>query len=776
MAEQVRSEIIRNNPIGKGLETFLASFNSLCESKDIPYSRLAFNQLDDEDLQNVILDLLLALQQLKVSRLLRFDSKTLLTDLSRLTSVVASNNFDFDRVKPLLRAVVAKEPDEEIWAQVYHAITESTPPPRSIASHLKQTPSSYNMVSIVNSSERRRDTDDVLKEDLGPMYVDIPGFHEAFFGSIPELESASQNIFQKCSEGPDPFFCQGWTGWPRDAKEPAVLSWLQTIIEQLIRWAQDYRPTPIRGLLAEPNKPLGGSTAKRKLEVGIVSRPEALADWSQILIPGELKSNPKEDRQNAAWFDIGKYVRDVFAAQDTRRFVLAFTLCGSLMRVWEFDRLGGIASTQFDINEDGLQFVSTILGFLWLEEKGLGFDPTFVPSDGERCIEIIRGGTPERIVIDEVMARVRCIAGRATTCWKAHPEGHPATTLVIKDSWQYPERDAEGELLLEVTEKGVCNVARYYYHETVHVDGGVDDVQHGIRKGLDSTRASNYQPQGLDTRSVSQISQISQSSTAGQKRSSSQTGARLPSSKRPRSESPIKVDLAHRSAPQNRIHRRVIVRDYGQNIYKASSPVALLVAIEGCIRGHESLLRKAGILHRDISINNLMVNEDNRNPSWPSFLIDLDLAIKEQRDGASGAKGKTGTRAFMAIGTLLGELHTFMHDLESFFWVLFWICIHYGGLGKGKAIERFEPWNYMNTEVLAEQKIGIITRESHFIDTFTRHCNPYYKSLIPWVNRLRRVVFDNSRQGADLALYSRMREVLREAQKDKEVIGNTASS
>ena len=77
-------------------------------------------------------------------------------------------------------------------------------------------------------------------------------------------------------------------------------------------------------------------------------------------------------------------------------------------------------------------------------------------------------------------------------------------------------------------------------------------------------------------------------------------------------------------------------------------------ALEGCIEGHKSL-RKAGFLHRDISINNLMVNEDDDNPSWPSFLIDLDLAIKEQRGGVSGAKGKTGTRAFMAIGALLGD-------------------------------------------------------------------------------------------------------------------------
>ncbi|KAI1086862.1 hypothetical protein F5B19DRAFT_487152 [Rostrohypoxylon terebratum] len=709
--------------------------------------------------QSIAIKILSVLQGLSVTCLLPSHNgkRNLWHDVSDLSVAIYNEDIDNERVKPLLRAIIVKKPDEEIWDQVYRAVVESIPPPRPITSDLKQTPSSHNTGSIMNSSEHRKDSDDVLKEDLGPMYVDIPGFHQTFFGSIPELERTSQAIYQKCY-----------------AKEPAVLSWLQRIIEQLIRWAQGHRPTPIRGLLSKPNKPLGSSMAKRKLDVGIVSRQEGLVDWSQILVPGVLKSNPKEDRQSGAWFDIGKYVRKVFAVQDTRRFVLAFTLCGSFMRVWEFDRLGGIASTQFNINKDGLQFVSTILGFLWLEEKGLGFDPTFNLNQfgGESYIEIIRDGAPERTVTDEVMVRMPCIVGRATTCWKAHPEGFPSTTLVIKDSWQYPERHEEGELLREVTEKGVCNVARYYHHETIHVDSCVDDVQNGIRKGLDITRASNYQAHDLDTRT-----QISQGSMAGQKRSSSQIGARLPSSKRPRLDSPVKVDPVHRnrSATENRIHRRVIVRDYGQNIYKASSPVALLAALEACIQGHESLLRKASILHRDISINNLMINEDNSNPSWTGFLIDLDLAIKEQREGASGAKTKTGTRAFMAIGTLLGHQHNFMHDLESFFWVLFWICIHYDGPGKGEVVPEFDRWNYGNMSQLAKLKLGTVAMEGLFIETITQHFTPYYQFLIPWMNRLRGVMFLPQQQ-ADLTLYSRMREVLREAQKDKEVLGNTTNN
>ncbi|PVI02129.1 hypothetical protein DM02DRAFT_509512, partial [Periconia macrospinosa] len=88
-----------------------------------------------------------------------------------------------------------------------------------------------------------------------------------------------------------------------------------------------------------------------------------------------------------------------------------------------------------------------------------------------------------------------------------------------------------------------------------------------------------------------------------------------------------------------------------------------------------------------------------------AFLIDLDLAIKEQREKSSGARGKTGTRAFMAIGALLDdeEPHSFMHDLESFFWVFFWICIHYNG-SQERVVPQFEKWNYADTEELAKQK------------------------------------------------------------------------
>jgi hypothetical protein len=127
-----------------------------------------------------------------------------------------------------------------------------------------------------------------------------------------------------------------------------------------------------------------------------------------------------------------------------------------------------------------------------------------------------------------------------------------------------------------------------------------------------------------------------------------------------------------------------------------------------------------------------MMNEEEDNPSWQSFLIDLDLAIKENRENPSGAPSKTGTRAFMAIGALYGEEHSFMHDLESFFWVLFWICIHYNGPNKeSRVVPKFEKWNYEETEELAKLKKGMVDYEGDFMKIVEENFMSYYQPLIP---------------------------------------------
>ncbi|CAG7957260.1 unnamed protein product [Penicillium salamii] len=776
MSDPIRSRVILEHPIGDGLNGFRATFTSICEGADLRSPDEAIDRLKREDVQDLASSLLTALQIIPTARLLPSNSGGIVrSNLLRLVSAVASNDFDLERIKPLLKiSIVNTSTDEQIWNLVDAAAAESTPPPRTIASSLQQTPWLHKTSSFANSSEYRQDVDRVLKSELGPLYVGLPNFRSTFFGGVSGLQSASDAVFQRCMEGSNAAFADGWKGWPKNANQEDVLSWFADLNEKLVTFSVDHIPVSarLRRPLAQPNKPVQGSTAERKLDIGFVNDTSAGKDtrcqWSQILVPGELKSNPAADTASKAWLDLGRYAREVLAAQDTRRFVLGFTICGSFMRIWAFDRLGGVASERFDINEDGLQFVSTILGFLWMSEEDCGFDPTIITKDGQRTIEIEQNGQTERLVLERLMTRAPCIAGRATTCWKAHREEDPGTPLVVKDSWQYTERDEEGELLEEATERGVINVARYYHHATVRTRGKTDDVRDNVRGGLDIRTASNYRPERLSlstgTSATFAPRKGRSSGRSGVKRSSSQTGASLPPSKRSCSASPTK---APSNPLPNRVHRRVVLRDYGLPIYKASTRSALLAALEGCITGHQSLQR-VGILHRDISVNNLMINEDKRNPSWPSFLIDLDLAIREERDGASGANGKTGTRAFMAIGSLLGEKHSFMHDLESFFWVIFWICIHYEGPGNGRVVARFDKWNFVDTEDLAFLKTGQISEEADFMRSANEYFTEYYQPLIPCINTLRKAVFPNGRRWTkeDIGLYDRMKQILRGTQED----------
>lgn len=168
-----------------------------------------------------------------------------------------------------------------------------------------------------------------------------------------------------------------------------------------------------------------------------------------------------------------------------------------------------------------------------------------------------------------------------------------------------------------------------------------------------------------------------------------------------------------------------------------------------------------------------MINENKDNPSLSAFLIDLDLAVRVQRDRPSGAQDKTGTQPFMAIGQLTGETQSFVHGLELFFWVLFWICIHYNGPNeKGRVVPRFDRWNYADADELATLKLGTISDENMFQRTAKEYFTVYHKPLISHVNRLRRTLFPNGRtlKKEDPVLYSRVKRILREAQKDPNVL------
>lgn len=134
----------------------------------------------------------------------------------------------------------------------------------------------------------------------------------------------------------------------------------------------------------------------------------------------------------------------------------------------------------------------------------------------------------------------------------------------------------------------MVNVARYYHHEMVCVGEKDDDINGNVQKGLDIMKATNAFRHASATSNAENTmpppsTSRGRSKSTAQMRLSSSLNAPLPPNKCSCSTSPH-ADKGRSELP-NRIHRCVILCDYGKCIYKASSQVAMLVALEGNITG-----------------------------------------------------------------------------------------------------------------------------------------------------------------------------------------------
>ena len=203
--------------------------------------------------------------------------------------------------------------------------------------------------------------DNVLKEELGPLYVGVPGFYEAFFGEIAGLKAVAEAGFKKCKDENNLLYREagGWCEWPKGANEDEVLKWFAKLVNTLVEFAEDHGWTPRtrRKLLALPNQPLKGSTAERKLDIGFMNDRRASEDppkrhWSDILVPGELKSNPGYDIPSKAWIDLGGDMRGrcsplkiLVALSRASHFADLPCGCGSLIG-WEASCLRRLISTK----------------------------------------------------------------------------------------------------------------------------------------------------------------------------------------------------------------------------------------------------------------------------------------------------------------------------------------------------------------------------------------------------------------------------------------------
>lgn len=731
------------------------------------------------------------------------------THLVTLSSDLVSGrrNLNIDATALLLARVINRAADDEVWSAAYNLCEPVTPPTtRHFTNSVLDTPFSVSSGALFSTDEGRKNMDETIRREMaGHIYIDLPDFFTRFFDSVTGLGPLVAAVFverQRTAETQP----ERWRSFPVSCKESDVAAWFRAEVRGLIELASQERLSrehqlalASRHVVSTPNHPLAGSTAPRKLDIGFVTinerggeettcpgnRHRPQFEWRDILVPGELKSCRAKDSNPNICNDLGRYVREVYAAQDNRRFSHGFTLCGDIMRVWRFDRGAIYSAPPFSVNTDRHKFVTVVLGYLLMGEADLGYDTTITKEGDRRYITV---GTGERFLIESTMHRQCSIIGRGTTCWKATLEGSDKR-FVIKDSWQSEGRADEGELLTASTRERVQNVAPCYHSETVRIGEMIDDLHCNVRKGIDVSSGNRWKER--QEHSNTPASKCASSSSV-HKRQASRT-LENKSQKRSRSNTEGESgngDTMNRIAT-NKFHKRIVMSRCGRPVYLANTRLGLLTGlIDGisgwyfrcsCKRfpdaelGHQHLFEEMKILHRDISAGNVLISEDETE----GFLIDLDHAIRVDRTEKSGAWGRTGTKIFMSIRLLLHgdspnqKPHSFMDDLESVFWLLFWICLHISGPG-GRGFDeatKYEDWNFQAPEKLGNAKTGIVANEGDFLGRINADFTDYHAPLAPWVNRLRREVFPGGLRWSqeDPDLYRRMKDVLKLALQDPDV-------
>ncbi|CAH0034559.1 unnamed protein product [Clonostachys rhizophaga] len=560
--------------------------------------------------------------------------------LLSLLQRVRESTIELDRFRPLIRCIVNKSPDNTIWAAFGIPLVHL----------LRLIPASIRL-----SKEHR----ELFEEIRTCTFRNVGGFCDRFFDSKSWGKQQQDMLKGVMAEHNG----TKWKGFPSTPDGKLVWDWLRSLEE--------------RAFPDAPHKLHTTTTAnqfkQRKGQMDIFFQvPAAKAgafEYKHILVVGEQKKSYDKGRFKADLLQLTRYVRGVFADQPTCRFVLGFTLCASTMELWVFDRSGPYSSGPFDIHANPEKFACAIIGYATMDDDAMGLDTFIQREDRHRHVTLDDAdGNQTRIRLGRPMVRQKAVVCRGTTCFETR------NNHVAKFSWASDKRQLEVKQLMLAEQRGVQGVARVVAHRRI---GTIAE----LCKGLDFQQRHRFRNEDahLDSPTI-----LSGTSASKRKSSSNHTSDSVSGSKRLRSgNQKLSGQLLTGNGPslytpsedlwENRIYSCLVISPAGRVVSEFTTVRELLESLRDAIKAHQSLYTKGNILHRDISTNNIIITKAEASGGFKGMLIDLDLA-KERGSGPSGARHQTGTMQFMAVEVLRKTDHTYRHDLESFFYVLVWLC------------------------------------------------------------------------------------------------------
>ncbi|KAF8652263.1 hypothetical protein AX16_004479 [Volvariella volvacea WC 439] len=232
---------------------------------------------------------------------------------------------------------------------------------------------------------------------------------------------------------------------------------------------------------------------------------------------------------------------------------------------------------------------------------------------------------------------------------------------------------------------------------------------------------------------------------------------------------------------RDRMWSKITLEVYGRNVSHFRNLKQLIGAFRDAISGHQELWA-AEILHRDISVNNILLGPEDAEPGFRGIVIDLDLAISTTRqDSLAAVDFRTGTRTFQGLHFLRGPnigppkfveeevnldddddtpepfsddsnagenlsttyirpAHCHLDDLESFYYALVYVCCSHTAPGTKKDLPVIvADWENLDRRTAFLDKHYYLSILPNDLRTHL-HLSAFFRPIYPLIRSLHSII------------------------------------
>ncbi|VCU41207.1 Bgt-20440 [Blumeria graminis f. sp. tritici] len=795
------------------LEKISSHFRRNCDFENFKIDREIPNEVIDLiPVSDLLLNLLSSLgfyaqKRLVPSTIEKNMSGRLLSIHNRLESKAINTSYFL----PLVTSILFNSTDIEIWGHLTDLV-DNLEPITSLqhdasSSHHPDAQHIYTTAQLKGADETMDILKDALRKELtGTVFEDVTGFYEKFFEK-PLWASKCQKISESYANRKDQESFQ----FPDDRTEANVWQWIKTVQTKFIEQYRDppaekkRKTFPLRGqkFRTTNGSQIKGGPCFRQVDFFIKSRSLRRGtphSWRDIQVLGEITKLP-----TSAWMDkflqLAVYMREVFTAQPLRKFVHGFLLLDTKLQLWiswrAVDRLSevnllmqardvrGVArligsrdDSKISELRKGLKITSEMKrdvhpddSLMTTTVEPIEAGPPILAQSNEQSTSEKRKDRAEDSIGDDgddgdersKRIRVSDIAGEAqknAAVISDQGNGNPTGSGEV----------APAKIVRRSTRISSGEPIKYFVQTR---KSGRSCKSESSKSGSKRRRNPDLAQEKYSAVPDRDLKRLRISSTAretvcgdGTAPISTQVGP-LTSAPGDRTgdgaeATPTVVNdggVDDPGTPELSIAYRdrqktfIATEPRGRSIGEETTALDLLQGIRDAILAHQSLFKEARILHRDVSINNIILTDPAVNNGRYGLLIDLDLAISlNDVNSEQNRQTMTGTMEYIALGILQANIyetdkgykHTYRHDLESFFYVLVSACIRFGwGNKKSGHTDVLSKWYTGTVQNMYLNKKEAVSHK-YFKKCLLDHFSTRYDCVKALVTRLRIILFDRS--------------------------------